>query len=148
MQKCIIVIIIGLLSGSFAHAQKTDSNIFGDVKAEGEHLPFVNVYLKGTHYGTMTDKSGHFMLINLPEGTHTLVASLMGFKPVEKEVVIEKGKTMEVNFVLEEHVMSLDDIVVTGTKTFKRKTESAVVVNVMEGKKLEMLQAGDRKSVV
>lgn len=142
MQKCIILIIIGLLSGSFAHAQKTDSNIFGDVKAEGEHLPFVNVYLKGTHYGTMTDKSGHFMLINLPEGTHTLVASLMGFKPVEKEVVIEKGKTMEVNFVLEEHVMSLDDIVVTGTKTFKRKTESAVVVNVMEGKKLEMLQAG------
>ncbi len=142
MKKIWIIVFLGILSGHWTLAQKSDSNIFGDVKAEGEHMPFVNIYLKGTSYGTMTDHSGHFMLINLPEGQYTLVASLMGFKPVEKSVVITKGKTIEVNFVLEEQVMSLDDIVITGTKTFKRKTESPVIVNVMEGKKLELLQAG------
>ncbi|WP_430811306.1 MULTISPECIES: TonB-dependent receptor [unclassified Carboxylicivirga] len=142
MKKFLYLINLFILFAGYAQAQKTDANIFGDVQAENEHLPFVSVYLKGTQYGTMTDLSGHYMLTNLPEGTHTLVASLMGYKPVEKTVTITKGQSQEINFVMEEQVMSLDDIVITGTKTFKRKTESAVVVNVMEGKKLEMLQAG------
>ncbi|MBR8536332.1 TonB-dependent receptor [Carboxylicivirga sediminis] len=142
MKKFLNLLFLILLSNIIIQAQKTDANIFGDVQAEGEHLPFVSVYLKDTQYGTMTDLSGHYMLTNLPEGEHILVASLMGYKPVEKKVNITKGQSQEINFILEEQVMSLDDIVITGTKTFKRKTESAVVVNVMEGKKLEMLQAG------
>ncbi|MCU4177131.1 TonB-dependent receptor [Carboxylicivirga sp. N1Y90] len=142
MKKLLGLLLMALIGVGTTLAQKTDANIFGDVKAEDEHLPFVSVYLKDTQYGTMTDLSGHYMLTNLPIGKHVLVASLMGYKPVEKEVTIVEGKSLEINFVLQEKVMSLDDIVVTGTKTFKRKTESAVVVNVLEGKKLEMLQAG------
>ncbi|WP_289055583.1 TonB-dependent receptor [Carboxylicivirga marina] len=142
MKYILNLLVLTILSSTTLTAQKSDANIFGDVQAEGEHLPFVSVYLKDTQHGTMTDLSGHYMLTNLPEGEHTLVASLMGYKPVEKKVIIKKGESQEVNFVMEEQVMSLDDIVITGTKTFKRKTESAVVVNVLEGKKLEMLQAG------
>ncbi len=142
MKYIVTLFILTLFTSSTAQAQKTDANIFGDVRADNEHLPFVSVYLKDTQYGTMTDLSGHYLLTNLPVGEHTLVASLMGYKPVEKTVTIVKGQSQEINFVLEEQVMSLDDIVITGTKTFKRKTESAVVVNVMEGKKLELLQAG------
>ncbi|NJK96389.1 MAG: TonB-dependent receptor [Bacteroidales bacterium] len=37
--------------------------------------------------------------------------------------------------------MSLNEVVVTGTKTFKRKTESPVIVNVLEGKTLGLIQA-------
>ena len=142
MKKLIGCLIATILGINMLYAQNTDANIFGDVQSEGEHLPFVSIYLKGTQYGSMTDHTGHYMLTNLPEGEHILVASLVGFKPVEKKVQIVAGKTLEINFVLEEKVLSLDDVVVTGTKTFKRKTESAVVVNVLEGKKLEMLQAG------
>jgi len=142
MKQVFNLLILIVLSNFTIMAQKSDANIFGDVQAEGEHLPFVSVYLKDTQHGTMTDLSGHYMLTNLPVGEHTLVASLMGYKPVEKKITIVKGQSQEINFVMEEQVMSLDDIVITGTKTFKRKTESAVVVNVLEGKKLEMLQAG------
>lgn len=142
MRKLIGLLIAFFITIYIVKAQETDANIFGEVTAEGEHLPFVSVYIKDTQYGTMTDLSGHYMLTNLPVGKHTLVASLMGYKPVEKEVEILADKSLEVNFALEEKVMSLDDVVVTGTKTFKRKTESAVVVNVLEGKKLEILQAG------
>lgn len=142
MKKRFSLIICAILTIHVSLAQKSDANVFGDVQSDGEHLSFVSVYLKDTQHGTMTDLSGHFMLTNLPVGKHVLVASLMGFKPVEKEIMIVSGQSQEINFVLEEQVMSLDDIVITGTKTFKRKTESAVVVNVLEGKKLEMLQAG------
>ncbi|WP_439184998.1 TonB-dependent receptor [Carboxylicivirga taeanensis] len=142
MKYIVSLIILTLLTNLTLQAQKTDANIFGDVRADNEHLPFVSVYLKDTQHGTMTDLSGHYLLTNLPEGQHTLVASLMGYKPVEKTVTIVAGQSQEINFVLKEQVMSLDDIVITGTKTFKRKTESAVVVNVLEGQKLEQLQAG------
>ncbi|MDV7395065.1 carboxypeptidase-like regulatory domain-containing protein, partial [Arthrospira platensis SPKY1] len=55
---------------------KTDANIFGHVidAKTGEHLPFVNLIIKGTRIGTMTDASGHYLLSNLPEGEHVITA--------------------------------------------------------------------------
>ena len=35
----------------------------------------------------------------------------------------------------------VDQVVVTGTKTFKRKVESPVIVNVIDGRQLESVQA-------
>ena len=134
--------MIALASTGAVYAQEhSDANVFGDVQSNGEHLPFVSVYIKGTNKGTATDLTGHYMLIDLEPGKHVIVANSVGYKPVEKEIVVEAGKSLEVNFVLEEHIMAIDDVVVTGTKTFKRKTDSPVIVNVMEGKKLEMIQA-------
>ncbi|WP_066628295.1 TonB-dependent receptor [Labilibacter marinus] len=140
MNKYIISIIIACFTISLS-AQESDANIFGDVQADGEHLPFVSIYIKGTNKGTATDLSGHYMLTNLEPGKQIIVANSVGYKPVEKEITVIAGKSMEVNFSLQEEIMAIDDIVVTGTKTFKRKTDSPVIVNVMEGKKLEMIQA-------
>ncbi|NBC81918.1 MAG: TonB-dependent receptor [Bacteroidetes bacterium] len=133
--------IVLLFLSVHVNAQKTDANIFGDVQNQGEHLAFVNVYVKGTSIGTVTDKTGHYMLINLPEGEHTIVANMMGYKPVEKKVNVQKNHSVEVNFILEEEVMSLNEVVVTGTKTFKRRTESPVMVNVTDSEMLESVQA-------
>lgn len=124
-------------------AQKTDANVFGDVKSaqSGDHIPFVSVYLDGTTIGITTDHTGHYLLVNLPVGEHVLVAKSIGYESLKKKISVEAGKTIEVNFVLKEKVMALDDVVVTGTKTFKRKTESPVIVNVLEGKALDQVQA-------
>ena len=40
-----------------------------------------------------------------------------------------------------EEIYDLDEIVVTGTKTFKRRTKSPVIVNVLDNKKIEKVQA-------
>ncbi|MGQ1784281.1 TonB-dependent receptor [Saccharicrinis sp. GN24d3] len=139
--RIIILILTGLILVANNYAQHTDANIFGDVQSKGEHLPFVSIYVKGTNKGTATDMSGHYMLIDLKPGKHIIVANSVGYKPVEKEVVVKAGQSIEINFVLEEQIMAIDDVVITGTKTFKRRTESPVIVNVMEGKTLELVQA-------
>ena len=54
---------------------KTDANIVGHVVSEGKHIPFATVAIKGTTIGISTDESGHYQLIHLPEGTHTIVTS-------------------------------------------------------------------------
>lgn len=141
--RILSILLCLLLSGSFAHAQKTDANVFGDVKSDKnqEHIPFASIFLEGSTIGITTDHTGHYMLINLPIGEHVIVAKSLGYESEKKTVKIEEGKTIEINFVLKEKVMSLDDVVVTGTKTFKRKTESAVIVNVLESKALDQVQA-------
>lgn len=135
--------IIGLL---FVHitsvnGQNTDANVFGDVKSNGEHIHFASVYLEGTSRGTTTDATGHYMLINLPEGTHVLVASFLGYTTVKKTITIVKGQSQEVNFELMEETMTLKSVVVTGTKTAKRQTESPVIVNILDSKALSFTQA-------
>jgi outer membrane receptor for ferrienterochelin and colicins len=122
-------------------AQKTDANLFGDVKSNGEHLPFVNIYLEGTNHGTATDETGHYLLVNLPVGQQTVVAKMIGYKSVEKQVAMVKGQTIELNFELEKESLAVDEVVITGTKTFKRRTESAVIVNVIDSKIFDHVQA-------
>lgn len=93
--------------------------LFGDVKSAQtkEHLPFVSINLKNTNTGTLTDASGHFKLANLPVGKQYLVFKSLGYKTFEIEVIMEKGKAQELFVELEEDVMNLQQVVVTGTRT-------------------------------
>lgn len=125
----------------YSFAQNSDANVFGDVQSKGEHLPFVSIYVEETQRGTSTDKTGHYMLIDLKTGEYTLVAKALGYKVATKKIIVEAGKTIEVNFELVEETLSIDQVVVTGTKTFKRSTESPVIVNVLDSKTIEMIQA-------
>ncbi len=137
----LLISVFILLSVYQTFAQKTDANIFGDVKSGGEHLPFINIVIHGINKGTITDETGHYMLVNLPEGDFEITARMIGYKSQTKQVTLKKGVTIEVNFELEEEVMSLNEVVVTGTKTFRRKTDSPVIVNILEGKTLGLIQA-------
>jgi outer membrane receptor for ferrienterochelin and colicins len=121
--------------------QHSDANIFGDVQSEGEHIPFATIHIEGTAIGTATDVTGHYMLIDLEPGIHVLVASSMGYITVKKEVTIQKDELLEVNFELVEETMSIDEVVITGTKTFKRQTDAAVIVNVIDSKLLAQTQS-------
>lgn len=137
----LLLLSLFTITTSVLKGQHTDANIFGDVQSEGEHLPFATVYIKGTSIGTTTDVTGHYMLIDLPAGTHIIVATSMGYSTVEREVIIGADEVLEVNFILEEETMSIDEVVVTGTKTFKRQTDAAVVVNVIDSKLLSQTQS-------
>lgn len=138
--RFILLALSAILTLSMS-AQDTDANVFGDVKSDGEHIPYANVLLKGTNKGISTDETGHYMLINLPEGKHILVAKFIGYKDQEKEIQIKAGESIMVNFELEPDLMSLDEIVVTGTKTFQRKTHAPVIVNVLDKNTMQAVDA-------
>lgn len=141
----LLITITALLAPSIISAQatKTDANVFGDVKSEDEHVPFANILVKGTNRGISTDETGHYMLIDLPVGKHTLVAKFIGYKDQEKEIEAIAGETATVNFELERELMTLDEVVVTGTKTFQRKTQAPVIVNVLGKNTLQAVDANN-----
>lgn len=127
---------------NYTHAQEhSDAVIIGHVVSQGEHIPFVNIFLEGTTYGTATDVTGHYMMVDLPVGEFTIVAKMVGFKEQKKQVILKAGETVEIKFDLEEELIRMDEVVVTGTKTFKRQTESAVIVNVLDAKTIDNVAA-------
>lgn len=71
---------------------QSDAHLYGHVidSETGEHLPYVTVTIPGTTIGTATDASGHYFLKNLPTGTITVEARMMGYDPVRHEVTLKK----------------------------------------------------------
>ena len=120
---------------------ETDAVVFGHVVSRGEHIPFVNIYLEGTNFGTTTDVTGHYMMVDLPLGEYTIVARMVGFEIQKKNITIKSGTSLEVNFDLEEEHMRLNEVVITGTKTFKRQTESAVIVGILDSRTIRNVAA-------
>lgn len=127
---------------SFAFEQKdkqTDTNVIGHVteKHTKEHMPYVVIQLAGTTIGTSTDDTGHYFLKNLPEGTFTIEASLVGYKKVKKTIKLEKGQTVEVNFEIEEDMVSLDGVVVSANRNETTRRMAPTLVNVLSMKTFE-----------
>lgn len=119
----------------------TDANVFGHVTSRGEHIPFISVMIEGTTIGTSTDATGHFMLLNLPPGKHVLKARGIGYRSQETEIVLESGKTVEVNFYLEPDVLELEQLVVSASLSDIDRWETPVNISVITPRLLESVQA-------
>lgn len=133
----ILIILIVAFNSILVLAQKnTDANIYGDVKVTktGEHIPFINVTVNNTVIGTSTDNTGHYYLKNLPVGKLTIKVSGVGYKTVEKDVVLSAGKTIELNFLTDESAMSLDEVVVSANRNETNRKDASVVVGVISPK--------------
>lgn len=129
------IILLGILfTNTLAQRAKTDANIIGHVLSGDKHLPYVNIVVKGTTMGTLTDETGHYQLVNIPEGKATLIAMSVGFKSQEFQVIVVKNKVLEVNFNLEEDVLNLDEVVVSASRSEQKRTEAPVMVNTLSPK--------------
>jgi outer membrane receptor for ferrienterochelin and colicins len=115
----------------FTQTRKTDANIVGHVVSGDQHLPFINILLKGTTLGTLTDETGHYQLVNVPEGEIIIMAMAVGYKTQEDTVFITRNQVIEVNFNLEEDILNLDEVVVSASRTEQKRTKAPVMVNTL-----------------
>lgn len=118
----------------FPQKTKTDANVIGHVVCCDKHIPFASIGIKGTTIGTVTDESGHYQLINLPTGTQTIAVNFVGYKPQEKTVNIEAGKTIEIKFELEEDILNINEVVVSADRAESKRTDAPVIVNTISPK--------------
>ena len=110
-----------------------DAHLTGHVLDEttGEHLPYVNVQLKGTNIGTVTDETGHYLLKDLPVGRQIIVFSYMGYETLELPINIVEDKTVEPKATLREVSQQLNSVVVTANRYATKRQETATIVNVL-----------------
>lgn len=114
----------------------SDAHIFGHVinKQTEEHIAYMNVAVKGTNVATVTDASGHYFLNDLPAGTYTVVVHMVGYLSQEKQVTVETGKSIELNFEVEEDAIMLNDVVISANKNETSRKEAPVMVGVISPK--------------
>jgi len=94
------------------------------IDSQGEPLIGVTVAVKGTTKGTMTDMDGKYTL-QVSATDKTLTASYVGMRPNEKPIA---GPV--VDFVMEDLSSELDEVVVIGYGTVKRKDLTGAVASV------------------
>jgi len=83
------------------HEQKY-SSIYGRVRStDGEAIPGANVFLEGTRLGAASDASGHFLIQNVPPGKYIVNVSMVGFKPYQQSITIDKNKHQKLAVTIE-----------------------------------------------
>lgn len=93
--------------------------------ATGEPLPGVNVVLKGTYRGVVTDINGNYQL-EVPGADAVLVFSFIGYTSMEELV----GSRREINVTLQEDQKRIDEVLVIGYGTVTRKDVTTAVSSV------------------
>ena len=127
MSKRFITTMLALLIiGAQAFAQTAVSGKVTD--SSGEPLVGANVLVKGTTNGTMTDYNGNWSLNNLRQGA-VLVFSSIGY--ATEEVTVGSQKT--INVTLKDDSAFLDEVVVVGYGTARKKDVSGAIASVNYG---------------
>lgn len=115
-----IMAAVLLCSGFGSYAQ--NAQVTGTVTVQnGETLPGVNVLLKGSSTGTITDAEGKYSIDVPTDGT--LVFSFIGYKM--QEVPVNGGTVVDV--VMEEDITTLEQVVVVGYGTQEKKDITGAV---------------------
>lgn len=124
--KLLLVMMVFLAGGLMSYANAQSSAISGTVKdTQGQPLPGVNVTIKGTTLGTITDMDGNYSLSGV-EANATLVFSFIGYNTQE---IVLNGQTT-VNASLEEEAVDLDDVVVVGYGVVKKRDLTGSVSSI------------------
>tara|TARA_R110002012_G_scaffold81454_1_gene206163 strand:- start:101006 stop:104377 length:3372 start_codon:yes stop_codon:yes gene_type:complete len=90
----------------------------------GNGLPGVNVLIKGTSTGTVTDFDGNYKL--LAEDNATLVFSFVGYKTAEVAI----GGRTSISVTLDDDIAALEEIVVVGYGEQKKVSVTNAVAQV------------------
>ncbi|MGE5401670.1 MAG: TonB-dependent receptor plug domain-containing protein, partial [Ignavibacteriales bacterium] len=98
------------------------------------------VYSENRKYGTVTDANGYYVLLNIPPGSYTLIASMTGYQAVKVQgVEVTADKTTTIDLSMEEiSAMLGQEVVITAERPVIKKdlTSSELSVGSEEIKNL------------
>jgi len=110
-------------------ASRADVTITGKVVDEkGGALPGVNIQVKNTTRGTVTDSDGNYRITIEEGGSAVLVFSMIGY--VTEEVNV--GAQRVINLTLVPDLKALEEVVVVGYGTQRKRDVTGSVVSVNE----------------
>ncbi|MCX7551132.1 TonB-dependent receptor [Xanthomarina sp. F2636L] len=134
--KSILSLLLLFFCG-LSYSQTTISGIVTDENSQP--IPGANVIIVGTSTGTVTDFDGNYFLTVSQEPPFTLRASNIGFSTETQEIT---ANNQTVNFILKEGT-SLDEVVISASRTPERIFESPVTVERFGLKEIKNTASAD-----
>ena len=128
---------------SHSTAEQCEATIHGHVTdaRTQEHLPYITVTIDGTTVGTTTDATGHYTLYHAPVGKLKVSISAIGYANQTKEIEVECGSDITLNFETGESQISVDEIVVSANRNATKRSEAPALVNIVDADLLNKVSA-------
>jgi hypothetical protein len=138
MIKKIRVLLVALIisSATIVQAQVTTSSMSGRVTdAEGTVIGATVIAThtpSGTTYGTVTNMEGRFNLNGMRVGgPYTVKVTFIGYGAyTQNNITLSLGENYVMNVVLSEETLSLDEVLVTATRTKFSNEKTGAVTNI------------------
>jgi len=127
MKKFLLLSFMLTFAFAFSESWAQERTVSGKVTSveDGETLPGVNVVLKGTTTGTVTDIDGNYKL-TIPSDGGTLVFSFVGLATEEVEI----GNRSVIDVQMTSDVQQLSEVVVVGYGTQSKKLLTGNVATI------------------
>lgn len=93
-------------------------------------VPYTIVSVKGYKQNSVCDKDGNFVFSNLMPGQYTLVFSSVGYTTLELKVTVNEKSISTVNAVMQASSSALNEVVVIGYGTAKKRSFTASVATI------------------
>lgn len=103
-------------------------------KKTGEALPGVTIYLPDLKTGSVTDINGNYKIENLPLIKASVQVTMLGYKLVTEKIDLSTISAKD--FLLEESVAELNEIIVTGLSQATEKNRTPTPVTTIQPKQL------------
>jgi len=137
MKKFLLLSFMLMFAFAFSESWAQERTVSGKVTSveDGTSLPGVNVVLKGTTTGTVTDIDGNYKL-TVPSDGGTLVFSFVGLATEEVEI----GSRSVIDLQMTSDVQQLSEVVVTAIGIESNKRALGYSVQNVDGEELENTQ--------
>lgn len=136
-QNLLMTTFLLLLAGSLIAQERLVTGIVSDL-SDGESIPGVNVLVKGTSNGVITDIEGIYSIV-VDQNDAILVFSFIGYKT--QEVIV--GNRNEIGVQLETDLQSLDEVVVVGYGTQEKRHLTGAIGSIEMDETLASRPVGD-----
>ncbi|MFZ0391196.1 MAG: TonB-dependent receptor [Calditrichia bacterium] len=128
----------------------TTGKIVGVVVEEqsGQPLPGANILLPETRQGASTNLDGEFIILNIPPGTYTLEAHMMGYQTIiKKNVKVSVDLTTRLAFEMNEAPLEGEEVVVVAERPLIEKDATSRQIHV-DSKEITELPVKDFKDIL
>ncbi|MDR1181675.1 MAG: TonB-dependent receptor, partial [Bacteroidales bacterium] len=148
MKKIRITILLLLISCYYINLPAQNRKVVGFVSNESSHerVAYATVYVKELSDGAAADENGKCIL-NLPKnGEYTFSVQALGFQ--KREFVLNIRKDTTINFTLNEDILKMEEIVITGTRTPKMLKDVPVPTRLITSQDIQNTNLRNIKDVL
>ncbi len=142
-------LVLGLILAVTVQAQ-TAGKLVGRVVDQSGQAPLagVNLMLAGTYLGAATDADGNYLILNVPPGSYSLVATMIGFAQLTVEQLeVTSGLTTRLDLALTQETLEGETVTITATRPLVQKDVTSST-NFIGSEAISNLPAGDYRDLL
>src|SRR5919197_963481 len=122
MKSWILFWLVALAAAGPLEGQAT-GQITGTVKnSDGQPTAAATVMVRGTRISGVTGPDGRYTLSEVPAGSYTVVAALIGYGFATATATVDPGQVTQLDLTLEPRAVQLEGVTVVGYGTQEKRT--------------------------